>query len=183
VQTKDRIIHILASHPTPPVFDGAEHRNARRNHDEIRFWADYLSPDRAGYIVDDAGAVGGLPAEAGFVLLGDLNADPFDGESTDHAVRMLLDHPRIRGDFTPYSEGAVEAANRQRRANDSHVGDSASDTADFSDSGPGNLRTDYVLPASSLGVIDGGVFWPMKSEPASDWIQASDHRLVWVDLK
>ncbi len=183
VQTKDRIIHILASHPTPPVFDGAEDRNGRRNHDEIRFWADFLSPERAGYIVDDAGAGGGLPAEAGFVLLGDLNADPFDGESTDHAVRMLLDHPRITGDFTPYSEGAVEAANRQRRANDSQAGDSASDTADFSDSGPGNLRADYVLPASSLRVIDGGVFWPMKSDPASDWIQASDHRLVWVDLK
>jgi len=31
-----QVIHILASHPTPPVFDGVEDRNGRRNHDEIR---------------------------------------------------------------------------------------------------------------------------------------------------
>ena len=33
-------VHFLVSHPTPPVFDGAEDRNGRRNLDEIRFWAD-----------------------------------------------------------------------------------------------------------------------------------------------
>jgi hypothetical protein len=32
-------VHVLASHPTPPVFDGDEDRNGRRNSDEIRFWA------------------------------------------------------------------------------------------------------------------------------------------------
>ena len=35
-------LHLLASHPTPPAFDGPEDRNGRRNHDEIRFWSDYL---------------------------------------------------------------------------------------------------------------------------------------------
>ncbi|MEM9565688.1 MAG: endonuclease/exonuclease/phosphatase family protein, partial [Actinomycetota bacterium] len=35
-------IHFLVSHPTPPVFDGPEDRNGRRNHDEIRFWSDYV---------------------------------------------------------------------------------------------------------------------------------------------
>ena len=29
--------------PTPPAFDGEEDRNGRRNHDEIRFWVDYVS--------------------------------------------------------------------------------------------------------------------------------------------
>ena len=29
-------IHFLVSHPTPPVFDGPEDRNGRRNHDERR---------------------------------------------------------------------------------------------------------------------------------------------------
>ena len=28
-------IHLLISHPTPPVFDGPEDKNGRRNHDEI----------------------------------------------------------------------------------------------------------------------------------------------------
>jgi hypothetical protein len=39
-------IHFLVSHPTPPVFDGPEDRNGRRNFDEIRFWADYISSGR-----------------------------------------------------------------------------------------------------------------------------------------
>ncbi|MFD0852566.1 endonuclease/exonuclease/phosphatase family protein, partial [Actinomadura adrarensis] len=37
-------VHFLVSHPTPPTFDGAEDRNGRRNHDEIRLWADYVRP-------------------------------------------------------------------------------------------------------------------------------------------
>ena len=39
IRVGGRTIHVLASHPTPPVFDGPEDRNGRRNHDEIRFWA------------------------------------------------------------------------------------------------------------------------------------------------
>ena len=50
-----RPLHLLISHPTPPAFDGPEDRNGRRNHDEIRFWSDYLTPRSAGYIRDDAG--------------------------------------------------------------------------------------------------------------------------------
>jgi Endonuclease/Exonuclease/phosphatase family len=39
-------VHFLVSHPTPPVFDGPEDRNGTRNFDEIRFWADHISPGR-----------------------------------------------------------------------------------------------------------------------------------------
>src|SRR5690625_1017988 len=54
-------IHLLAAHPTPPNFDGPEKRNQRRNHDEIRLWADYLRPGRTSeWIVDDDGVGGGL---------------------------------------------------------------------------------------------------------------------------
>lgn len=35
-------IHLLAWHATPPVFDGAEDRNGRRNHDEAAFWLAYM---------------------------------------------------------------------------------------------------------------------------------------------
>ncbi|MEM9302144.1 MAG: endonuclease/exonuclease/phosphatase family protein, partial [Pseudomonadota bacterium] len=35
-------LHLLASHPTPPVFDGPEDRNGLRNADEIRFWRYYI---------------------------------------------------------------------------------------------------------------------------------------------
>ena len=37
VDVKGKTIHLLVSHPTPPVFDGPEKRNKHRNHDEIRF--------------------------------------------------------------------------------------------------------------------------------------------------
>src|SRR5690606_29210447 len=42
VDVNGNTVHVLASHPTPPTFDGAEDRNGLRNHDEIRFWADYV---------------------------------------------------------------------------------------------------------------------------------------------
>ncbi len=41
-----RTVHFLVSHPTPPTFDGPEDRNGTRNHDEIRFWADYVAGAR-----------------------------------------------------------------------------------------------------------------------------------------
>ena len=69
VRAGDRTIHLLASHPTPPVFNGPEDRNGRRNHDEIKFWTDFI--DGADWIVSDTGKRGGL-TEGAFVILGDL---------------------------------------------------------------------------------------------------------------
>lgn len=187
VEVEGTTVHLLASHPTPPTFDGPEDRNGRRNHDEIRFWADYVTPgDAATYIVDDAGTRGGLRAGSPFVILGDQNADPVDGDSVDGAIAQLLDHPFVV-DPEPRSEGAVEAAQLQGRANDSHLGDPALDTADFADGAPGNLRVDYVLPSRRLGVVDSGVFWPVQADPLSALtgtfpFPTSDHRLVWVDV-
>jgi hypothetical protein len=55
VKVGGKTIHVLASHPTPPTFDGAEDRNGKRNHDEIRFWRDYISEKTSNYIYDDKG--------------------------------------------------------------------------------------------------------------------------------
>lgn len=181
-------IHVLVSHPTPPTFDGAEDRNGRRNHDEIRFWADYITPSDSGYIVDDAGTQGGIDGGEPFVILGDQNADPLDGDSFDSAILQLLEHPRIE-DPRPTSAGAIEAAALQGGANLTHEGDPAYDTADFADGAPGNLRADYVLPSvARLQVTDAGVFWPPAADPLSSLtgtfpFPSSDHRLVWVDLR
>jgi 3-phytase len=62
VNVNGEIVHILAAHPTPPVFDGPEDRNGLRNADEIRFWDDYVTPGKGGYIYDDQGHTGGLAA-------------------------------------------------------------------------------------------------------------------------
>ncbi|MDO9456001.1 endonuclease/exonuclease/phosphatase family protein [Nocardioides sp.] len=185
-----KTVHFLVSHPTPPTFDGPEDRNGRRNHDEIRFWADYVSGGRAArYVYDDRGRRGGLDRDASFVIAGDQNADPLDGDSVAAAVDQLLDHPRII-DPQPTSAGGPEAAARQAGANTTHRGDPRYDTADFSDNpAPGNLRADYVLPSRrGLRVRDAGVFWPVPADPLSRLtgefpFPSSDHRTVWVDVQ
>lgn len=187
VRVGEQTVHVLASHPTPPTFDGAEDRNGRRNHDEIRFWADYVTPGRSRYIYDDQGGRGGLSPSESFVILGDQNADPLDGDSVDAAVDQLLSSRRIQ-DPMPRSQGAAEAAALQGGANLAHRGDPSLDTADFADTAPGNLRVDYVLPSRSLRVAGAGVFWPVPSDPLSALtgvfpFPSSDHRLVWVDVE
>lgn len=189
VDVNGRTVHVLVSHPTPPTFDGVEDRNGLRNHDEIRFWADYVKPGAASrYIYDDAGTTGGLKPGESFVILGDQNADPLDGDSVAAAIDQLLDHPRIT-DPLPTSEGAVEASVLQGGANLTHRGDPAFDTADFNDNpAPGNLRADYVLPSKDLRVLDAGVFWPVQADPLSELtgvfpFPSSDHRAVWVDVR
>jgi hypothetical protein len=175
-------VHFLVSHPTPPVFDGPEDRNGTRNHDEIRFWADYISPSRSRYIYDDDGGLAGLTQGAAFVIAGDQNADPFDGDSTAGAAQQLVEHPLINTSSTPASEGAVEATELQGGINLEHEGNPAFDTADFFEP-PGNLRADYVLPRRNLTITGSAVFWPTTSQDGFDLIDASDHRLVWVDIR
>ncbi|MFC5379410.1 endonuclease/exonuclease/phosphatase family protein [Aquipuribacter nitratireducens] len=181
-------VHVLASHPTPPVFDGPEDRNGLRNADEIRFWADYVLPSRSRYVYDDDGGRGGLEPGDAFVIMGDLNSDPFDGDSLPGAAQQVLESPRVNARTVPDSDGAVEATALQGGANLTHEGDPAHDTADFADGTPGNLRVDYVLPSKSLRVTDSGVFWPVQADPLSRLtgtfpFPSSDHRLVWVDVR
>jgi 3-phytase len=195
-----RRLHLLASHPTPPTFDGAEDRNGRRNHDEIRFWVDYTGPAEQGaYIYDDKGERGGLTASsssepgrpgpgASFVILGDLNGDPHDGDGPQ-GISALLNSPQVLKYPPPASLGAVEQAKLQGGANARHQGDPAHDTCDPVDApGPGNLHIDYVLPSADLKVAKSGVFWPATTDPLFRLVgvhpfPSSDHRLVWVDVE
>lgn len=153
------VVHFLCSHPTPPAFDGPERRNAKRNHDEIRFWADYL--DGASWIVDDAGRGGGLDRDALFVILGDLNADPDEGSSVGDPIgSLLLAHKRVQGEAVPISTidvGGLES----------------DDTARF------GLRVDYVLPCITVDILGTGIW---RHEPAGGAGFPSDHFPVWADL-
>ena len=186
INTNGAVIHVLASHPTPPVFDGPEARNGTRNHDEIRFWADYITPGAGAYIYDDAEFVaagnstpatpsGGLAWGQHFVIMGDNNADPFDGDSVASAADQFLSNPNINTSVTPSSLGGVENADAGQ------IGDPAFDTSDFGNP-PGNLRVDYVLPSRNLDIVAAEVFWPESSNPLSSLVSASDHRLVWMDV-
>jgi hypothetical protein len=182
-------VHFLVSHPTPPVFDdppfypaGVDF-NGRRNHDEIRFWADYVHPGRSGYIYDDNGNNGGLAANELFVIAGDQNSDPNDGDSIPGAIQQLLDSPKVNTKVTPSSLGGPEQAVLQGGANLTHLSDPAFDTADFSDLASGNLRADYVLPRKNMKIADAGVFWPLSTDPLFSLVSSSDHRLVWIDVE
>lgn len=187
IEIGNKTVHFLVSHPTPPTFDGPEDRNGRRNYDEIRFWADYVMPGRGDYIYDDKGMYGGLEPGALFVIAGDQNADPFDGDSVPGAAQLLLDLPLVNSKVTPTSLGGPEQAVLQGGANLTHEGNPAFDTADFADTAPGNLRADYVLPRVNLRIVAAEVFWPLTSDPLFRLVgtypfPSSDHRLVWIDV-
>lgn len=195
-------VHILASHPTPPVFDGPEDRNGTRNADEIRFWNDYIS-GTGSYIYDDAGGRGGLSAGDLFVIMGDQNADPNDGDGIRSAIQQVLANPRVDQNplCTPSAEGGFE--NRLQGgptgANARHTGDPRLDTADFADfpTSSGNLRADHVIASRAPGLrcTGAGIFWPAAADPLSPLVgqfgfypsslgngyASSDHKLVWVD--
>ena len=176
------LVHLLVSHPTPPSFDGPEDRNGRRNHDEIRLWADYLTGgSQSAYIGSPS------PPET-FVILGDQNADPVDGGSVSGAIKQLLSHPKVASEVVPTSSGGGEASRIQGAANAAQKGNPAEDTADFDDRAVGNLRADYVLPSKDLKVVGSGIFWPETTDPLHRLVQmtpvvaSSDHRLVYLDL-
>jgi hypothetical protein len=165
-------LHILASHPTPPVFDGKEDRNGKRNHDEIRFWTDYITPNNASYIYDDQGNKGGLAVNKSFVLMGDQNATIHEGNAIKKGIADLLAHSRIQ-DVMPQSNGALKHKPNNEFAK--------YHTAFW------GMRVDYVLPSTAgISVKDSGVFWPTKDDSLfrliKDRSASSDHRLVWLDL-
>lgn len=153
-------LHLLIWHATPPVFDGPKDRNGRRNHDEAAFWLALLD--------------GKLPMPAPpapFVLLGDANLDPTDGEGRNGALLALLSDPRLQD---PAPKGI------HSRTEPAHQGDPALDTALFDF---GGLRVDFVLPSADLRVMEAGVAWPGPSAPnAETMARASRHRPVWVDI-
>lgn len=154
-------LHLLIWHATPPVFDGPEDRNGRRNHDEAAFWLRLLD-----------GALPFPAPVAPFILLGDANLDPADGEGRVAAINALLAHPRLQ-DPAPKGQNA--------RKEPIHKGDPALDTALYD--GPGGLRVDYILPSADLAVLASGVLWPDNADPLTAPLsRASRHRPVWVDI-
>lgn len=171
------VLRLLVSHPTPPVFDGPEDRNGRRNFDEVGFWIRYLDNDSAIY--DDRGRRGGFGATARFVIAGDLNARPDQTESMyggRNAISQLLADPRLAD---PAQWVTSTGALQERPAGAPNYWERA--TARFE----GGSRVDYVLPSHGITVVGGGVFWPdakTDSVAAALAERASDHRLVWIDI-
>lgn len=161
VDIGDRRLTLLIWHATPPAFDGPEDRNGRRNHDEAAFWLHLLS-----------GTLPMAPPDAPFVLAGDANLDPLDGDGLPAALGALLSHPALQDPRPRGSHGRSEPA---------HDGDPALDTAIYDDLG--GLRLDYLLPSADLRLSGAGVLWPSSDAPlAADLARASHHYPVWIDI-
>lgn len=173
VNVNGTILHLLASHPTPPVFDGEEDRNGTKNHDEVRFWLDYITPGNSTYIYDDKGKKGGLPAQSRFVILGDQNASNTEGDARQEAIKALLSSPQVNDTIIPQSKGG-------------DTNDPENELSKFHTASWG-MRVDYVLPSSyGVKVVENGVFWPTEDTDTyrlvKDRESSSDHRLVWSVL-
>lgn len=162
------VFHLLTWHASPPVFDGPEDRNGLRNADELRLWSAVLD-----------GRIGTAPTGP-FVLAGDANLDPFDGDGRSAEMQSFLARPDIL-DPIPTSAGAPPATA-------DHTGPPERATTDWRGIDVGTLRVDYVLPSDHWTVIGAGVFWPAPDDPLAmmlgeDGLLAGRHRLVWVDLE
>ncbi len=143
-------ITVMTFHASPPVFDGPEDRNGLRNRDEIRFWPLFLD-----------GAFGPAPT-ARFVIAGDANLDPVNGEGRKQAIHRLLTDPRLQ---------------------DPEPRDSTGSTATVRWKGVGDMRVDYLLPSADWLIEDAGVYWTdAAGAPYDAAMHASRHRLIWVDL-
>jgi len=157
-------LDLLTFHATPPVFDGPEDRNGRRNHDEILFWIHYLNGEF------------GPVSNPDFAVIGDANLDPIDGEGRKQAILDLLNDPRLR-DPAPMRPGKVENTA-------GHKGDPKLDTVDWPLPDPGPMRVDFILPSAGLKVVNSGIYWPENgTDAAAVAAAASRHRMVWVDLE
>ncbi len=162
IEAPGGVVNLMAFAASPPVFDGPEDRNGLRNRDELRLWT---------WVLDQK-----EPSD--FVVLGNANLDPADGEGRRDAMVAFLNDPRLQ-DPKPKGLGGTLAPDP------GHDGDPALDTADWRNGVPGNLRVSYVLPAASWGVTDAGVFWPAPvtdSILGDDGLLAGPHHLVWVDV-
>lgn len=95
LDTSPRVLNLMMFAATPPVFDGPEDRNGRRNADEVAAWSHVLD-GRLGDPVPDP-----------FVIAGLANLDPDRGEGLRDVMRNLLLHTRLQD---PQPQGPFGAA-------------------------------------------------------------------------
>jgi len=146
LQTQSGLLHLFISNPTPPVFDGPEDANGLRNNDEIGFWLEYLSGTT---LRDDTGNDAPFSGEP-FIVIGDLNADPNLGDGLRFELRALLADDRLS-----------DPAQLQ--------------TATAYWNGLPPMRVDYILPAATLQIMDGGTAAAVENTTTA-------HRIIWLDI-
>ena len=197
VKVGDETIHVLAAHPTPPVFDGPEDRNGRRNHDEVGLFENMIAAPRfGGGFPNDQGrlAIGPYREVPGgpmiwqrllffwhpgsyvvytpdyepmpFIVMGDLNADPNDGDTYRPAALSHLSSDPAAWCLTPYVTSLMVQNDPLSSAIDQLLGDE-------------RVNADHV-PISPGGVAaaerQGGVNAEHAGDPAADTADWDDDR-------
>jgi 3-phytase len=173
VQIGDDVVHLVLHHPVTPAFDDI---NPYRNRDELHALKLFLDGALPG--------VEPLPEGAKFIIIGDLNADPEDGDGIDGGIQGILEHPSV---LAVFPEGAgTKGANGQRNTYLSGCGNDdgmtvADPTQKF------QLQLDYLLPSATIGQpLETFLFFPDFETDREDFdlaCHASDHRFLYVDLE
>ena len=154
-------LRLLVWYAPPPVFDGPEDRNGRRNHDEAAFWLRLMDGDLPFPPPDDP-----------FILLGQSNLDPLDGQGRRAAMQALLSHKALQD---------PEPRGTSGRSDPGQTGDPALDTALYD--GIGGLRVEVILPSASLNVSAAGMLSPPDGDQmAATLTTASRHWPIWVEI-
>lgn len=169
VYAKGKTLRLLVWSATPPVFDGPEDRNGRRNADETALWVHLLE----GTLPQIPPATGTYAKpEKPFVIMGLANLDPTDGDGKPQTLLDLLARPDLQDPAPRGTSGRIDPG---------HSGDPALDTTVLK-SGAG-LRLDYILPSRDVAVVQAGVFWLPDTDPFEAILAAaSTHRPVWARL-
>ena len=126
-----------------------------------------------------------------FVIAGDQNSDPLDGDSIDGSIQQLLDHPLVNTEITPSSAGGPYWAGVQDALNDSHLSDPLYDTADFCDTAVAPpcrtaLLTASRTTATACDPTESGTSASMRRNAARP--SSCDHRVrprrmaFWIAL-
>lgn len=179
IEIDGETLHVLAT----STADASESSyGTDRNHDQIRFWEDYIDAD-AEYIRDHRGERGPLSDDADFVIAGSLKADPSGkGPADPTAITSLLKSDQII-DPEPAQTvtGSKLSGSLIRGTTDvqHHTGPTPADNDE-------TYRADYVLLSSDLDVKDSGVLETESYDAAQGMFGFPDdeaaHHLVWADV-
>ncbi|MDR7348064.1 3-phytase [Enteractinococcus fodinae] len=179
VEVDGETLHVLAT----STADSSESTyGTARNHDQIRFWQDYLDPDTE-YILDHRGDRGPLPEDDAFVIAGSLKADPTGkGPGDPTAITSLLESSQII-DPEPARTLSVSGLGRGLLPD---TPDAPHHTAPSPLGGDESYRADYVLPSADLEVLDSGVLETDSPASAQGFFglptDTNANRIVWADI-
>lgn len=173
VDVEGMVFHVILLHP---MTSGFSPMNPHRNHDELRALTLWLDGELS------APGWEPLPADARFVIVGDLNVDPEDGEGDRDSIAQVLADPRVVAHF-PEGEGSTRGTNPRRNSFLSGCGREDGQMP-WNPTSKMQMQLDYMLPSTTVGApAASGINWP--TYPSEDWnlaCRASDHRFVWEDL-